>query len=293
MRYLLGCMLAITLVGCATQPRQYNDGVGKRPLYLTLYPDGTYFLRHEGTAPYPNPDERGLWFDLTNETITESLSHGLVALKPHDEAKTVRFASVNEEPSAFGNLRLFDNLRSAYAASSDVSNVQLDKQAADEAANPPARDTAGNSRESGEKMRQRRKEIRAVLDPGPLSREEYRKLTQPPYSREPFLENEMASKAYFNGFRRGFALKTREPGQLASSVRLSGSMIDAARDAGFSAGLLGYLSELSDTEREEVDEWKQKYKEASVWPYKQNAKLENDLKIRAALEQLDAIKETE
>ncbi|MEM6260114.1 MAG: hypothetical protein AAGI37_17705 [Planctomycetota bacterium] len=293
MRYLLSCLLVITLVGCAAKPRHYNDGVGKRPLYLSLYTDGTYFLRHEGTAPYPNPDERGIWFDLTNDSIVESLSHELIALMPHDEARPVRYAKVNVEPSPLGNLKLFDNLKSSYLDSLDVSNIQIEKRFVDKGGCRSAQDSADNSPRSKEELQQRLKELLALRDPGPLSREEYSSLTQQPYPRKPFLESDVASQAYFAGFRNGFAKSKREPGQLYVRIKLSGSIIDAAKDAGFSAGMMGDLSQLTDAERKEILAWETIYEEVSMWPYMQNAELELDFKIKTALEELDAIEKTE
>lgn len=138
--------------------------------------------------------------------------------------------------------------------------------------------------EDEEAKRENLRKMLALIDPGPLTKEEYKSLTRPPYSREPFLNNELASQMYFNGYRRGFALRAREPGQLALSVRISGSVIDAARDTGFSAGLMGYASQLTDAEKQEVEDWKRKYEEVSMWPYFSNAESEMRIKFRSLLE---------
>ena len=130
--------------------------------------------------------------------------------------------------------------------------------------------------------------VLAQLDPGPLSKDEYRSLTRHPYSRDPFLENPLASQAYFNGFRSGFAQRTRQPGQLVFRGKLSGSLIDAADDAGFSAGITGELSQLSGAERQEVNDWKRKYKEVSMWPFISNIESEIKIKMQLLTEEEDS-----
>ena len=148
---------------------------------------------------------------------------------------------------------------------------------------------AADSEELSEQAKEQRlKELLAQMDPGPLTREEYRTLTAHPYAREPFQDNTFASQAYFNGFRSGFAIRTREPGQLVYRGRLSGSIVDAANDAGFSAGITGDMSQLTLAEKHEVETWKQHYEEVSMWPYLQNANSEIELKFNEILNPPDS-----
>lgn len=277
MRYLLVCILAITFVGCAAEPKHYNTGLSKNPTVLTLNPQGDYYLRKEGVMSGLWLPEHGEWW-LINENV--------VLLLPDQDGKPEHYARISEERTPFGNLSFYKDLRPALAndpqsqrpAVLEMKDEQVD---ADEKQKGPNKEL-----EEKRVTKDELEKLIAQLNPGPLSKEEYRSLTRHPYSRKPFLENRFASQAYFDGFRVGFAKRTREPGQITIWGKRSGSIIDAANKAGFSAGITGDLSQLTDAEKQEVNEWKQKYKDVSMWPYASIH--QSELELLRELEGLDS-----
>lgn len=282
MKKLILIVIAIALVGCNTKPRYFHTGtmIAKHPqpieAQLTLLPEQRYKLVLYVEASDSYETERGRWWELEERVLL---------LHPDDPDKKQRFAHAREGPISldFRTLWLFNDLRPAMEEPQRATDLILEVPRVDEPESEekdPGLPAIRLSDDLEAKLAEfdasdsEKRRLRIVLykteNPYEITDQEYDSLTEHPYSREPFLKDDVLSAVYFQSFCRGYAVTVQDPGgiRLYLGKRTTPhSLWDAADVAGFHAGHSRQTSPLTNAEMNEVERWKQSYRDAIFWPY--------------------------